>query len=540
MSAPIPIDARTAGGFDWRINRACADDFAGFVDDPEGFIAAADATVIKRNSVRTVYRLRIGSRVYFVKRYARGDLGERLKARLVESKASREWRIMVRGREAGLRVPVPGAVAERWVGGWLRASWLATVEIPGVIDLVPLIERELLDDEPRRHAFLRTLGAEVRGLHEAGLFHRDLHSGNVLIRRDDAGEYEIHFIDLHRGSWRRTLDARARRWNLAFMLHSTSRVTTPADRAAVVEGYAAGDGSGALGDLAALGPWIEGRIESFERRRLRSRSKRCVVRSSGFAIESVDDGTLYYARGFGREPALAAIATHRARSDDGDLKRTRRTRVTAVTVDGEPLVVKEYFPRFGDRIDGGGRGLAAWRAGNALVVRTIPTATPLAYLRGRAGGGFLVMARAPGERLDHRVIALAERHGERTTAFREAIDPLIRKTAALFARMHDRGVFHGDLKACNVFVDGDGDDVTVTLVDVDRVSCPDRPLGVARRVRNLAQLAASITTHVGRGRRLAWFRAYADDATWRERRAFVDGVAAECASKTVVVREPIE
>ncbi|MBN2490965.1 MAG: hypothetical protein JXQ29_08955 [Planctomycetes bacterium] len=539
----LAVDRVEAGGFVWRVNRALRGDLAAWMDDPAGGLEAAAPRVIKRNSVRTVYFLRMGARDYYVKRYAGGGFLERLKARWGETKAAREWRVMRAGCEAGLPVPVPGATGERWEGGRLVASYLATVAIADARDLVPHLEAYLRADRPARHAFLRRLGAAVRRLHEAGLFHRDLHSGNVLVQRGADGAPVLHFIDLHRGSVRRRLGRRARRWNLAFLLHSTSGVTDPDDRLEVLRGYAAagGDGGG-LGEVDAVARWVERRILRFERRRLRSRTRRCLVDSSQFKRLREPAGLLHVDRSFGAEAARAVLAAYREGAGVAELKRTRRTRVAALDdPGGRPVVVKEYFARRLDRA-GGGRGRAAWRAAHGLGVRGFPAARPLACFTPRRGGGFVVMERARGVRLDHHVIARAAALGEGSRAFRAELDRVGRAVADLVRRLHEQGVYHGDLKACNLFValDGGAGAAALTLVDLDRVVFADRPLGRRRRIKNLAQLHAAVPTHVSRRARCRWFRRYASAAVYRERRRYYEGVRRACARKLVVDREPIE
>jgi len=542
----LQIDSISAAGFRWLVHREHRPDLADLIREPAGFLDRTESRVIKSNNVRTVLHLRMGAHEYYLKRYERGGLIEQVKALLMESKAAREWRIMKAGLAAGLPVPIPAAMAEKRRGGKLLGSYLATVAIPDVLDLVTHLEAHLLEDRPARHAFLRALGGLVSRFHAAGLFHRDLHSGNVLVQQGK-GIPGIHFIDLHRGRVCRCIPRRARRWNLAFLLHSTSRVTTPEDRVAVVRGYQGsrgfpGGGEGRLGNEAEALAWIEGMILRLERRRLKSRSRRCVKRSSDFRVERIQEGTLHVRRAFGGAAALAAVAAHREERDAGrTLKRTKRTVLTRVTVEQDVrLVVKEYFGGGLDRVHGG-RGMAAWRAGNGLGVRGVSGVRPLAYLRSRGGGGFLVMEEAPGERLDHHVIRLAREHGERSREFSAEIVRVGRAVADLFRGLHERGVYHSDMKACNLFVDPLADrDNLLTVIDYDRVRFPDRAVNERRCIKNLAQMHASVPTHVSGRIRVRWFRWYANEETWRNRRRWFDGIRRECSSKIVVDREPIE
>ena len=551
----VAYETCTRSGFDWQVNRACRADVERLMEDPDGFLAAVDARVIKHNNVRTVFFLRMGERDYYLKQYRQASLNERLKARWLESKAAHEWRIMRAGREAGLPVPEPAVVGERWQRGRLVASFLASVSIPRTLDLVPYLAKHSRPDGSERHAFLERLGREVWRLHAAGLLHRDMHSGNVLVQEAAQGEDSIHFIDLHRGSLRRGLGLRVRRANLAFLLHSTSSITTPADRGALLQGYLEAAGPNALGDPDTAAAWIEACIRRLERRRLRSRTRRCVVGSSQFALVRDEAGLLHVDRSFGATAARTVLNEYRTGAGRvRELKRTRRTRVARVDVvdgrpagsdlaagkDGATVVVKEYFPR---PLDGfsGGRGPGAWQATHGLRVRGIPTVLPLAYLRLRRGGGLLVMSQARGQRLDHHLIALAEACGETSRAFRRSVQQVSRAVADLFQALHESGVYHGDLKACNLFVHASSEGaVSIQLIDNDRVAFPDVPLGEARRVKNLAQLHASVPRHVNRAARVRWFRAYATPEMYRMRRRYFAAIQRACARKIVVDREPIE
>jgi hypothetical protein len=88
----------------------------------------------------------------------------------------------------------------------LFEAWLATEEIEGARDL---LTRLAAMPTPARESLLNAM-AEVRRAHEAGLDHRDLNLGNVLVRGLDDGE--AFLVDLDRARLRsRPLPFRARR-----------------------------------------------------------------------------------------------------------------------------------------------------------------------------------------------------------------------------------------------------------------------------------------------------------------------------------------
>jgi len=465
----------------WSVRDGLESELEPLLRDPEADRSEPGARLIKHNNVRTVIALPLGEGRYFFKRYrARGVL-ERLKQLVLGSKAEREWRMLQAFERAGL--PTAEAVALGRDGRGLAQSrcYLVTREIEGAEAFIPFFqERARAGGKPELLARLASLALR---LHGAGVLHRDLHGGNLLVRRSGA-DYELFVIDLHRASAGGEPGRRARLRNLAFFLHSLSKVTDASDRRDFLGHYAQCGACVGPEDAAA----IERAIGRLERRRIASRSRRCVVESSRFAVER--GGAL---RGFRRrdlarvelDEALAHAEATLAPGRPGPdvLKRRkpgRRTELACVRVGGRALVVKRYAPRALPL--GPARGLGAWKAGNALLVRGLPAAEPLAFVTDRARVSWLVMREEPGLRLDH---ALAQ----------GALDPraravLRRELAGLVARLHREGVRHPDLKASNLLVESGGGRVALKLLDYDRVRFGGAP-GLRARAKNLAQLHAS-------------------------------------------------
>ena len=161
----------------------------------------------------------------------------RLKTLLVASKARRAWtgaRALVR---AGLSTPAPVAYLESRKRGRIdRAFFLAARErgadeIRGLLRRLP--EAEL---SPLVSALART----VRRGHDAGVVHRDLSDGNVLVRRDADGSFHFLFLDTNRVRHRRRLGLLARARSLVRL------GIPPALRKTFLEAYGSGQKPGAL------------------------------------------------------------------------------------------------------------------------------------------------------------------------------------------------------------------------------------------------------------------------------------------------------
>jgi hypothetical protein len=117
---------------------------------------------------------------------------------------------------------------------------------------------------------------------------------------------------------------------------------------------------------------------------------------------------------------------------------------------------------------------------------------------------------------------------------------LAREFGRFVGDLHRRGIYHGDLKAVNIFVRRRDGREEFRLVDYDRVKF-GRKVSRRRRIKNLAQLAASIAVLITRTDRLRFFRAYApDEEALRNERQYARGVAKQVAKKIVVRMEPIE
>jgi tRNA A-37 threonylcarbamoyl transferase component Bud32 len=187
-----------------------------------------------------------------VKQFRNGGLRDRLRRRWGGSKAARSWRIAQAMAAAGIATPEPLLLLEsrcphgpsfyvcRYLAGRVEARHLLRAANAGrEAELYPGV------DLPR---FLSQLGAFIRRLHDAGFWHRDLSSGNVLVRPEEP--FELALVDLNRArrAGRLTLSQRARdlsRMNLLRREH----------RRLLLAGYWPPEGgeSGEAGDSGATG-----------------------------------------------------------------------------------------------------------------------------------------------------------------------------------------------------------------------------------------------------------------------------------------------
>jgi tRNA A-37 threonylcarbamoyl transferase component Bud32 len=553
----VPEDAvsRRAHGFTFHLARDAEPwlraEVVDRLDDLEG---RPGVTVVKRNAVRTVLRVPLEEAVLFLKRYhVRGPL-EWLKYLIVPSRAVAEWRAARAMTAAGLPTARAVLMGEKRAAGILRDGCLATVEIPGAEDYVPYHHRHFRDggDEELRRDHLARLAALVRRLHDLGFAHGDLHSGNLLVTGPPE-ESRIHLIDLHSVRVGRRVGLATRLGNLSKLIHSLLTATDGADRVRFLGAYE-GDRP-VLGDLGVVAPRVLARVAALERRRVKSRTKRCLRRSSSFDLARVGRFRLFLRREIPVFSPLLSVGDHLLSRKKGGrevLKDSRRSALSrqllAGPEDAARVVVKETKCRgFWDVVKNAlrrPRGLASWVNGTGLGVRKLKAARAVALvLDGRwpvVKGSWLLMEDLSGEeRLD--LYVLRRYAGNLSSAEREEKLRLVTAFARFVKDLHGRGVYHGDLKAVNVYVrSGEGGEPRFKLVDYDRVRFGGR-VSRRRRIKNLAQLAASVAVLITKTDRLRFFRAYIpdDDARLFER-AYNRGVERECRRKIVVRMEPIE
>lgn len=546
---------RRSEGFDLRLDADRADELlAEVLPALDGLRDRKDTAVAKANRMRTVLRVPLPGGAVFLKRYHVQGIGEKLKYLVVPTRAAAEWRAARAMRAAGLPVPRAVMAGVKKRGPFLADGCFASEEIAGAEDLVPFValERPPGRGDAGRRALLADLARLVRRMHDAGFRHRDLHGGNLLVT-GPAIDPHLHLIDLHTVTRRRRVRRRTRLGNLAKLLHSLATVANAADVLRFLRSY---EGSApVLGAERAALAGLFRRVSALERRRQRSRTKRCLRDSSEFVTERVGPYRLFRRRVVDPSGVLLAAGDHLLAMERGGtavLKDAARSAISREILMGPADAAAAVVKR--TRIRGPvdllknafrrPRGRASWVNGNGLLVRRFAAARPLALLeRGRwplRGESFLLMEDVSGlTRLD--LFVLKRYAGDLSPERRAEKLRLVRGFARFVRRLHRGGVYHGDLKAVNVFVStAPGEEPRFVLVDYDRVRF-GRRVGRRRRVKNLAQIAASVAVLVTRTDRLRFFRAWVPDENAKmAEKAYNRAVLRALRRKIVVRMDPIE
>jgi hypothetical protein len=393
-----------------------------------------DAEVVKRSRVREVLRMPLGADVAYLKR-------DRAERRLWRGPGTRrEYENLLRLRHAGFPAVEPLAFADRRVGG-VREGLLVTRALHGAVALSASLRRV---DRARADALLGAAAGLARRLHEVGLWHRDLHTGNLLLQGESLWLVDVQ--KLRALPFRLPLALRAR--DLVWLV-SDGRLGTAARPRVVAEAYSSALPGGP--DLERFSELLTRAAARAMRARLRSRGRRCVVASTGFRSERRDRLCVLRRADVTTSAALAAA------SEVGERQEARLAEVFGGPPPGPagdpfargqgapepetPARAPAWVRRFGrglalrDPLRLSHPGLRAWRLAHALLLRGVDTPAPLALVEQRRFGFVshsLLLTRC-AENAPELAVALADAPERARAAGRE------------LARWHSRGVEAADL-----------------------------------------------------------------------------------------------
>lgn len=508
---------------------------------------------LKSNLVRTVYfvpggNLAPGSTGCVAKVYRYNGRWDRLRYRFLAARAEQEWRALNRFQELGLPVPAPLGVAELREGRTLTGGGLLVSFLPRTVSLLERLQslglppngQSVRSDslpELARDLLVR-VGKLVRRMHDCGIWHRDLHAGNVLVGEDDAAA--LHLIDLHSCIFFRRLARWQRRGGVAKLVSSLPSQGIDL----LLEAY----GPGALsmrGTLSAASKSVEGVAGAIQRKHLRSRCKRCFLPSSRFAVSKGRGSRLYRVRERTSEELSALWG---AEPTGRVLKRTRKGWVQAVWVGGDRLCVK--YRRYGfleslQSLIESHRLRRSYGAGHALSVRKISTPQVIA-LRERTLLGMVREAHLVTEFIEDGVplheYLFRGYWGKSTDSHHAQRKHLLARAVGRFVRtLHDANLYPHDLSPQNLMISAEkiasmeltgapgggpkpgeepaerAQQTCLFLIDLEHLYLW-QPLWRQGRRRNLVEIANLPEGHVSTADRLRGLKAYAQgDDTYLSR-----------------------
>lgn len=198
-------------------------------------------TCVKRNSLRSVWRVRIDGRLCYAKLFAAGRLPDRIKGWLRRRGAAAELASVRFAAEHGIAAPRPLAYCAAIAGAQGRSAALITeaVEPAEPLDAywASLAERRTpAEQRAVRAALLESLAELIARAHQAGFEHLDMHAANLLVR-EERGAPRAYFVDLQSAHLDRAVSDAAVVRNLAQLNQWFRRHSSIKDRIRFLRAY---------------------------------------------------------------------------------------------------------------------------------------------------------------------------------------------------------------------------------------------------------------------------------------------------------------
>jgi tRNA A-37 threonylcarbamoyl transferase component Bud32 len=527
---------------------------------PEG------AVCVKRNNVREVFRATIsGTSEIYLKRERPKGFADALRYFIRTPRGVQEGQNLERLRLLNLPCPEPLFYGVRRRRGVVQETVLAMRSLGEVGPVGEALQPGASDSVTRERYVERLieLAVHVRTFHDEGLYHRDLHLHNVVLRRSGGELGPAFLVDVQkmvRLPW--AVPRRLRGKDLGRM----TEILQPAEQARVFERYA----NCRRPHLPERGLQLaaERASRAYYRRHMRSRDKRCLVHSSQFRAESAMGGRLFRRVEILADAVNDAIGIHQAavgepRGCEGQAAVVKQGSASAVTrqtmpvnasegADSSPqlreVAVKSYrrLSVLSRLLRGRSRARRAWCAAQALTVRGIGTPRALA-LSEQAVDSYLI-AEWPENVTDlptlvRQRFAQVAPHFERRVpvtdqpCFAPREEGLLAFALGEFVgKLHREGLYHGDLKPPNLLVqEVPGAPPRLLLIDLEALA---GRLTSRRRAKNLAQLEDFVHTFlpgVRRTHRARFLRAYfgaVGDMSRVARRSLIAQVRAEVEARS--------
>jgi len=342
-------------------------------------------------------------------------------------------RVVARSGEAIVKVWLRPSRAPAREARALREAARRGVPVPELLDSgTDWVATHFIEARPAVREDTPKLLPVIERMHDAGMLHGDLHLGNLLMQGD-----QPLILDLQRARFLPGLPGVLRSRELGYFAYSLGDPLPPS--------------------LEGVRFWRGWRAH----KHWRSRTRRCVLESSGFTSFSVGKQG-----GFRRREVEPGALKAALLELDG--AETLKLGSGTSLYRSRGWIVKQYGAKRAAR--------RAWINARGLEARGIETSPALAW-----AGPWLVMRDAGPTLIDWIEERFEAAPGAEQLEMAEALGTLL-------GTLHSHGIYHADLKANNVaWAPG----APPRLLDTDRVRFG---IGISRRhrIKNLAQLNAAL------------------------------------------------
>jgi tRNA A-37 threonylcarbamoyl transferase component Bud32 len=423
--------------------------------------------LVSERSVRSIYRLvRQGKVEYYAKIYSPRMLPDKLR-NFLYPRTLYEARMLARLLHSGL--PVPEVCNHIRMGSESALITHAVFPARGLFE----VERE------RQIRVMLDMSVQLLN---RGYRFTDMHIGNIILDRYNSpvlvDAYEIYPVKKMTSGHAASLFAQV-----------ASAFDLPVER---IEPYLVQVEG--IGDVTTVREMIRFRSRFLRREQVRRRVRRS-LREGSFSRVLVDPLFRAFVNRTYSPDFRALIDEHFTHVSEGIhlYKIQRKTQLSRV---GE-YCVKSYKKAWPPAAP---YAVRSWKGSLRLLFNNIPVADPVAVIVFRDRKSMLVTRALNQPDLDRflggdfRCLPLARKRD------------LASSLGIFVGNLHAKGIYHADLKACNIKA-GMMDPVQFFLLDTDRVE-QRKSLPRKKRLKNLVQINTSIPLQVSRTMRMAFLRAY--------------------------------
>lgn len=497
-----------------------------FFEDPFSFIRKMGGEMVKTSRIRwaAIITLSNGQRV-FLKSDRTKDWVESIKYLFLPSKGRKEWFVAYRLQKRNLPIPKPIGWLERLHGGFVKESYYLSEAIGSGNTLIEVPNPPVPD-----------MAKMVKKVHLSGLLHEDLHAGNFLWDGES-----IFLVDLHNAKILKALSLNQRLWNLSLLFHSLRSVWGEREQSLFVDVYFEGEPLH-LRRKEELLQRIRFHMDRLRKKQWRSRTRRCLKESSEFSVIKSKGIRCYHRRDFSLDKAKKLIEEHLMLVNENPwalVKNAPEVSVSLLENEGKKVCVKQirnlnFWRTFKDHFRRP-KGLKAWVASNGLRARAISSLKALALVEKRSLWGlresfFLMESSETGLEMDRYILErLMDREKKRlfTSAFAQWLSDL-----------HQKGVFHQDMKTCNILISENGGGWKFHLLDQEDISL-DEKVSSAKLFKTFLQLNTSTPKMITTTDRFRFFGSYLTlNPVVKDRKSFLRRLIGESKRRELVYVAP--
>ncbi len=363
-----------------------------------------ECKVIKDNNRRQVLFLKTPDGGFYLKRSILLRDKDRLRHFLLPRRKWAEWRNLHRLHNAQIAAARPVMKGEN-KGVQPKIFFLLTEKVDGT-----LLKIDSFIDA-------RKLGQYIALLHSRGVYHADLHPGNIILKPNN----QPCLIDVQEVFLLPWLPSWLRIYNLGKLFFHLSYHSDGGEwREELLSGYNQG-----RRELVTTSKLVKA-LDSHQQRYYRSRGKRCLKNSTGFVIVKSNE-----LRGYKRRNFIWGAQELRQALEKGKVLKPGRS----ITFNGVWIKIHHRKFIFPDRC------FASWKKSRALEVRDISTPRSLGYFKMDGKSFFLSEYLVDGMLLDDYLSSFTDERQKRRA---------LKELALWLKKVHDCNIWHKDFKSSSI------------------------------------------------------------------------------------------